>query len=105
MTDLRPSPWLDPETPVDLTNCEREPIHIPGAIQPHGLLLALDAESDLSPGASTPASSDLDSTSRISVSPSLTSTSSIDDACPSPLRLPSPSTTPLVRDRVLQGSR
>ncbi|KQX74321.1 SpoIIE family protein phosphatase [Aeromicrobium sp. Root472D3] len=28
----------------DLTNCEREPIHIPGAIQPHGLLLALDAE-------------------------------------------------------------
>jgi chemotaxis family two-component system sensor kinase Cph1 len=28
----------------DLTNCEREPIHVPGAIQPHGLLLALDAE-------------------------------------------------------------
>jgi chemotaxis family two-component system sensor kinase Cph1 len=26
---------------VDLTNCEREPIHIPGAIQPHGVLLAL----------------------------------------------------------------
>ncbi|MDB4974869.1 MAG: cph [Myxococcaceae bacterium] len=26
--------------PVDLTNCEREPIHIPGAIQPHGALLA-----------------------------------------------------------------
>ncbi|MBC1236954.1 ATP-binding protein [Nostoc sp. 2RC] len=26
---------------VDLTNCDREPIHIPGYIQPHGLLLAL----------------------------------------------------------------
>ncbi|RYE94021.1 MAG: GAF domain-containing protein [Myxococcales bacterium] len=26
---------------IDLTNCDREPIHIPGAIQPHGLLLAL----------------------------------------------------------------
>ena len=39
-----------PDTPaaerVDLTNCDREPIHIPGAIQPHGVLLALRA-SDL----------------------------------------------------------
>ncbi|MBD2518918.1 GAF domain-containing protein [Nostoc sp. FACHB-973] len=26
---------------VDLTNCDREPIHIPGSIQPHGVLLAL----------------------------------------------------------------
>lgn len=26
---------------VDITNCDREPIHIPGAIQPHGVLLAL----------------------------------------------------------------
>ncbi|HTV02471.1 MAG TPA: GAF domain-containing protein, partial [Luteitalea sp.] len=26
--------------PVDLSNCEREPIHIPGAIQPHGVLVA-----------------------------------------------------------------
>ncbi|RYG67448.1 hypothetical protein EON80_13560, partial [bacterium] len=26
---------------VDVTNCDREPIHIPGFIQPHGLLLAL----------------------------------------------------------------
>ena len=26
---------------VDLTNCDREPIHLPGAIQPHGVLLAL----------------------------------------------------------------
>ena len=28
---------------VDLTNCDREPIHIPGLIQPHGVLLVLDA--------------------------------------------------------------
>lgn len=27
---------------VDLTNCDREPIHIPGAIQPHGCLMACD---------------------------------------------------------------
>lgn len=26
----------------DLTTCDREPIHVPGAIQPHGVLLALD---------------------------------------------------------------
>ncbi len=26
---------------VDLSNCDREPIHIPGAIQPHGVLLAV----------------------------------------------------------------
>lgn len=29
--------------PVTLTNCDREPIHIPGATQPHGALLAFDA--------------------------------------------------------------
>lgn len=33
MNDLSP--------PVDLTNCDREPIHIPGLIQPFGLLVAL----------------------------------------------------------------
>ncbi|MGE0664915.1 MAG: HWE histidine kinase domain-containing protein [Sphingomonadales bacterium] len=27
---------------VDLSNCDREPIHIPGSIQPHGCLLACD---------------------------------------------------------------
>ncbi len=27
--------------PVDLSNCEREPIHIPGSVQPHGVLLTL----------------------------------------------------------------
>jgi len=46
VTDLRPSPWLDPETPVDLTNCEREPIHVPGSIQPRGVLIAV-SEPDL----------------------------------------------------------
>lgn len=28
--------------PIDLTNCDREPIHIPGSIQPHGCLLVCD---------------------------------------------------------------
>ena len=37
---------LRPGQPVDLTSCEREPIHIPGRIQPHGLLLTLQ-EPDL----------------------------------------------------------
>jgi light-regulated signal transduction histidine kinase (bacteriophytochrome) len=27
---------------VDLANCDKEPIHIPGFIQPHGFLLAID---------------------------------------------------------------
>ncbi len=27
---------------ADLTNCDREPIHVPGSIQPHGVLIALD---------------------------------------------------------------
>jgi len=26
---------------VDLTNCDKEPIHIPGSIQPHGIILSL----------------------------------------------------------------
>jgi len=29
---------------VDITNCDRELIHIPGAILPHGALLVLEAE-------------------------------------------------------------
>jgi len=29
---------------VTLTNCEHEPIHIPGSIQPHGFLIGLDPE-------------------------------------------------------------
>ena len=31
---------------ADLTNCDREPIHIPGSIQPHGFLLGLRAHPD-----------------------------------------------------------
>ncbi|MGY5884604.1 SpoIIE family protein phosphatase [Modestobacter lacusdianchii] len=42
MTDqLQAGPWLAPGEPVDLTNCEREPIHVPGSIQPRGVLLAV----------------------------------------------------------------
>jgi two-component system, chemotaxis family, sensor kinase Cph1 len=40
-TDLLPA-----GTPVDLSNCEREPIHVPGSIQPRGVLLAV-TEPDL----------------------------------------------------------
>ena len=29
---------------ADLTNCDREPIHIPGSIQPDGVLIAFDPE-------------------------------------------------------------
>jgi two-component system, chemotaxis family, sensor kinase Cph1 len=32
------------EQPVTLTNCDLEPIHIPNAIQPHGVLLVFDPE-------------------------------------------------------------
>lgn len=31
---------------VDLTNCDREPIHIPGSIQSHGFLLVLQMQSE-----------------------------------------------------------
>lgn len=30
------------KTGVDITNCDKEPIHIPGSIQSHGFLLAID---------------------------------------------------------------
>jgi len=33
--------------PLDLTNCDREPIHIPGSIQPHGILLVVDPNSEV----------------------------------------------------------
>lgn len=32
---------------VDLTNCDREPIHIPGSIQPHGAMLVVDPATHL----------------------------------------------------------
>ena len=31
---------------VDLTSCDREPIHIPGSIQPHGVLLVVERRSE-----------------------------------------------------------
>ena len=34
------------QSSVDLTNCDREPIHIPGSIQPHGCLLACTADGE-----------------------------------------------------------
>ncbi|WP_236705978.1 SpoIIE family protein phosphatase [Frankia sp. ACN1ag] len=43
---MPPSEMPRPE-PVDLTNCDREPIHIPGSVQPHGVLLAVRADEDL----------------------------------------------------------
>lgn len=41
MSDMS-APAVD--EPVTLANCEDEPIHIPGAVQPHGALIALDGE-------------------------------------------------------------
>ena len=35
------------EKRVDLTDCDREPIHVPGSIQPHGCLIAVDAQARL----------------------------------------------------------
>ena len=34
---------LTPGVDVDLTNCDREPIHLSGQIQPHGVVLAVNA--------------------------------------------------------------
>ena len=33
------------EPAIDLTGCDREPIHIPGAIQPHGVMLVAERDS------------------------------------------------------------
>ncbi|AEE44923.1 SpoIIE family protein phosphatase [Cellulomonas fimi] len=38
--------FLAPGEPVDLDNCAREPIHVPGSVQPRGVLLAV-SEPDL----------------------------------------------------------
>jgi two-component system, chemotaxis family, sensor kinase Cph1 len=38
VTAVSPPPLADP-VPVDLNSCERESIHVPGSIQPHGLML------------------------------------------------------------------
>ena len=36
-----------PQSPATLQDCDREPIHIPGHIQPHGALLVFDAQARL----------------------------------------------------------
>jgi light-regulated signal transduction histidine kinase (bacteriophytochrome) len=41
--DARPVAAPEP----DLTQCAREPIHIPGAIQPHGALLAMTSDTQV----------------------------------------------------------
>ena len=41
---LRTSAPMQALDKVDLTNCDREPIHIPGRVQPHGVLLACDSD-------------------------------------------------------------
>jgi chemotaxis family two-component system sensor kinase Cph1 len=38
---------LAPGTPVNLDNCAAEPIHVPGSIQPHGVLLAFTPDGRL----------------------------------------------------------
>ena len=43
MSDITAPPF-DHAAP-DLTDCDREPIHIPGSIQPHGLLLVVERNS------------------------------------------------------------
>jgi light-regulated signal transduction histidine kinase (bacteriophytochrome) len=41
---MSPPSQLDDNIPVDLSECDREPIHVPGSIQPHGVLLAFAPE-------------------------------------------------------------
>ncbi|HEY0710872.1 MAG TPA: GAF domain-containing protein, partial [Polyangia bacterium] len=39
--------FISHETPVDLSNCDREPIHIPGQVQAHGALFAVERATGL----------------------------------------------------------
>ncbi|MFX6230450.1 hypothetical protein ABTF44_20870, partial [Acinetobacter baumannii] len=41
--------------PVDLSNCDQEPIHIPGSIQNHGALLCFTPEGKLATRSATAA--------------------------------------------------
>ncbi len=42
VTDALDRTWfVSPDVPIDLDNCAREPIHIPGSVQPRGLLLVV----------------------------------------------------------------
>lgn len=40
-------PPRDAAAPASLENCDREPIHIPGSIQSHGALIAVDAQGNV----------------------------------------------------------
>ena len=51
--------------PVGLTNCDREPIHIPGSIQPHGMMMVLDPVSGRITHASANAAAMLDRTGEL----------------------------------------
>lgn len=64
---------------VDLTNCDREPIHILGAIQPFGFLLAAqrDTEATPSPKTSRPKRRPEDMARRAVCSSSLTEASAL----------------------------
>ena len=44
MSDVDTRAEMAPPTTVDLTNCDREPIHLLGAIQPIGMLIALSSD-------------------------------------------------------------
>lgn len=35
---------ISPAAGLDISQCDREPIHVPGSIQPHGSLLVIDAK-------------------------------------------------------------
>ncbi|RBY75711.1 histidine kinase [Blastococcus sp. TF02-09] len=41
MTDAAEIDFVAPGAPIDLDNCAREPIHVPGSIQPRGVLLVV----------------------------------------------------------------
>ncbi|GGJ26739.1 ATP-binding protein [Deinococcus roseus] len=44
MNPLEDLELLPPDSPIDLSNCDREPIHTPGVIQPHGALLVMQED-------------------------------------------------------------
>lgn len=45
--DVSPPRPLSITDIANLANCDREPIHIPGSVQPHGVLLALDEDATI----------------------------------------------------------
>ncbi|MDB5412536.1 MAG: hypothetical protein JWR10_871 [Rubritepida sp.] len=43
-TDARAPGGIVTDPPAALTSCDREPLHIPGSIQPHGMMLVAEAD-------------------------------------------------------------